>query len=194
MHGYVACSSFADWNLGRVIESLDKHGYDENTIVIVTSDNGYHVGEKHHYGKSTLWEKTARVPLIIRLPTRGHAGRVCNATVGLIDLFPTLQARCGLENPPQRLDGHDLSPLLAAPDRNWTHPAVTTYGEKRFSLRSGPWRYISYPDGQEELYDHREDPHEFTNRASDPKTESVRAKFREQIPTTWVPSLGGRNG
>lgn len=194
LHGYLACTSFADWNLGRVIAALDASGHGDNTIVIVTSDNGYHVGEKHHYGKSTLWEKSASVPLLIRLPAGEHAGRVCKATVGLIDLYPTLRSLCGLDTPPQSLDGRDLSLLLANPDAPWDHPAITTYGEGRFSLRSGPWRYIRYADGHEELYDHRIDPHEFDNRADDPTTESNRIKFREHIPRTWIPSLGGRNG
>ncbi|MEO0448227.1 MAG: sulfatase-like hydrolase/transferase, partial [Verrucomicrobiota bacterium] len=91
LHGYLACTSFADWNLGRVIEALDETNHAQNTLVIVTSDNGYHLGEKHHYGKSTLWEKSAQIPLIIRLPGMQHAATTCDATVGLIDLYPTLQ-------------------------------------------------------------------------------------------------------
>lgn len=194
MHGYLSCTSFADWNLGRVIQALDESGRGDQTIVIVTSDNGFHIGEKHHYGKSTLWEKSANVPLLVRLPEKRYAGRACEAAIGLIDLYPTLQALCGLDTPPQQLDGHDISPLLDDPAAAWDHPAITTYGEGRFSLRSGPWRYIRYPDGGEELYDHRDDPHEFDNRADDAATASQRAEFRKQIPAAWVPSLGGRKG
>lgn len=194
MHGYLACTSFADWNLGRVIQAVDEHGHGDDTVVIVTSDNGYHVGEKHHYGKSTLWEKSANVPFMIRLPGKQHAAKVCTAAVGLIDLYPTLRALCGLEAPPQRLDGRDISPLLDDPATPWPYPAVTTYGEGRFSLRSGPWRYIRYADGKEELYDHRNDPHEFQNRADDAETDERRAEFRTYVPKSWAPSLGGRNG
>ena len=194
MHGYLACTSFADWNVGRVIEALDHSDHADNTIVIVTSDNGYHVGEKHHYGKSTLWEKSAKVPLMIRLPETKHGGEQCDATVGLIDLYPTLMARCKLKSPQQELDGHDLSPLLVDPGIDWRQPAITTYGEGRFSVRSGQWRYIRYPNGDEELYDHRSDPHEFSNLAEEPSTESLRASFRKLVPPKWEPSLGGRKG
>ena len=194
LHGYLACTSFADWNLGRVIEALDKSGQGDNTIVIVTADNGYHVGEKHHFGKSTLWEKSARVPLLIRLPGRRHAGRTCDATVGLIDIFPTLRAACGLPSPVQSLDGNDLTPLFVDPTAQWEFPGITTYGEGRFSLRMGQWRYIQYPDGREELYDHRRDHHEFDNLATDSKMEKIRARFRKFIPSKWMPSTGGRKG
>jgi arylsulfatase A-like enzyme len=131
---------------------------------------------------------------MIRLPGKQHAGSACNADVGLIDLYPTLRTRCKPENPLQQLDGHDISPLLADPDATWGHPAVTTYGEGRFSLRSGRWRYIRYPDGKEELYDHRNDPHEFRNLAKEPGSKERKASFRTLIPQKWEPSLGGRKG
>jgi len=194
MHGYLACTSFADWNIGRVMETLDRSPHRDNTIVIVTSDNGYHVGEKHHYGKSTLWEKSANVPLLIRMPGKQNEGAVCGSTVGLIDLYPTLQSMCALKTPAQRLDGHDLSPLLKDPSTSWSYPAITTYGEGRFSMRSGPWRFIRYPDGKEELYDHRSDPHEFKNLTDDSNHADRQKSFRKWIPTQWERSLGGRNG
>ncbi|MEL7335645.1 MAG: sulfatase, partial [Planctomycetota bacterium] len=194
MHGYLACTSFADWNIGRVMEALDASPFADNTIVIVTSDNGYHVGEKHHYGKSTLWEKSANVPMWMRLPKMQHAGKRCDAAVGLIDLYPTLIKTCGLHSPPQQLDGRDLSPLLRDPKTRWDHPVITTYGEGRFSVRLGPWRYIRYTDGGEELYDHRVDPHEFRNVADAAQQSKTIEQMRELIPEKWEPSLGGRNG
>lgn len=194
MHGYLACTSFADWNVGRVIEALDATGLGENTIVIVTSDNGYHVGEKNHYGKSTLWEQSARVPLMIRLPGQLHAGSVSKAAVGLLDLYPTLVSQCDVEKPRQELDGRDLSPVLSDPTTAWDHPVITTYGEGRFSLRQGPWRYIQYPDGTEEIYDHRSDPFERQNLATDESTRLVRQRFRAEVPKRWEKSVGGRNG
>ncbi|MEM6362937.1 MAG: sulfatase [Planctomycetota bacterium] len=193
-HGYLACTSFADWNLGRVIAALDQSPAASNTIVIVTSDNGYHVGEKHHFGKATLWEKSANVPMIVRLPKQQHAGHKCHATIGLIDLYPTLVSECELPSPVQRLDGNNLSALWDDPSLQWMHPAITTYGEGRFSLRSGPWRYIRYSDGKEELYDHEADPHELRNLANAHKNEPLLKSFRKQIPSHWETSLGGRNG
>ena len=114
--------------------------------------------------------------------------------MGLIDLYPTLRSLCGLPAPPQQLDGQDLTPLLADPSEDWSHPAITTYRENKFSVRSEQWRYICYPNGTEELYDHRSDPHEIKNLADEPDTAPVRDGFRSLIPETWVPSLGGRNG
>ena len=194
LHGYLACTSFADWNIGRVIEALDDSKHASNTIVIVTSDNGFHVGEKHHFGKSTLWEKSANVPLWIRLPNKMHAGIECSAQVGLIDLYPTLKSKCELGSQAQKLDGTDLSPLLANPAIQWTRPAITTYGEGRFSLRSGRWRYIRYNDGKEELYDHRNDRHEFRNLATESGHDDILESFRKSVPQRWQSSLGGRNG
>lgn len=194
MNGYLACTSFADWNVGRVIEALDQSEHASDTIVIFTSDNGFHVGEKHHFGKSTLWEKSANVPLKIRLPGHQHAGTICLAQVGLVDLYPTLKARCHLQSPSQTLDGNDLSELLENPATPWNQPAITTYGEGRFSVRSGPWRYIRYADDEEELYDHRDDLHEFRNLANEPDRKELLQSFRKLRPQHWEPSLGGRNG
>ena len=194
MHGYLACSSFADWNIGRVIKALDQSKFASDTIVIVTSDNGYHLGEKHHYGKSTLWEKSAKVPLFVRLPDQHHSGKTSDASVGLIDLYPTLIGQCELDSPPQKLDGRDFSPLLLNPDTAWKHPVITTYGEGRFSVRSGRWRYIRYSSGEEELYDHNFDPHEFTNLAGESEHTQTLERLRSLLPEEWQPSLGGRNG
>lgn len=194
MHGYLACTSFADWNIGQVLKALDESPHADKTIVIITSDNGYHVGEKHHYGKSTLWEPSARVPLWIRLPGQKHAGKTCDASVSLIDLYPTLLKLCQLEKPSQNLDGRDLSPLLSEPESSWPHLSITTYGEGRFTARSQTHRYLRYPDGQEELYDHRKDPHEFQNLSGDEESKPLLNKFRSHLPKTWAPSIGGRNG
>jgi len=189
MHGYLACTSFADWNIGRVIEALDASRHADNTIVIVTSDNGFHIGEKDHFGKCTLWEMGTNVPMTIRLPGKKHAGTTCESAVSHIDLYPTLVAQCGLESPPQELDGRDISPLFEDPTTEWDFPAVTTHGFHRFSVRSGPWRYIRYQNGTEELYDHRVDNHEFTNLGNSTETEAQRAKFRELVPSEWEPQL-----
>ncbi|MEM6470399.1 MAG: sulfatase [Planctomycetota bacterium] len=193
-HGYLACTSFADWNLGRVIDALDKTAFSKDTYVIVTADNGYHVGEKSHYGKSTLWEKSARVPLFIRVPDRLNGNKRCEATVGLLDLYPTLRSLCKLPPPKQALDGRDITRLFRAPSIAWPHSVMTTYGEGKFSLRFENYRYIRYPNGSEELYDHDTDPHEFHNLADEPSTLPLRKSFRAKIPKVWARSIGGRNG
>jgi len=176
------------------MDSLDGSRFSNNTLILVTSDNGYHLGEKHHYGKSMLWEKSAKVPLLVRLPEKKNAGLICEKSVGLIDIFPTLVTAARLPKTTQQLDGRDLAPLFEDPDTEWPFPAITTYGENRFSARSERWRYIRYPDGEEELYDHRKDPHEWENFTKDPETEEVRERYRALIPDAWTPSIGGRKG
>ena len=132
--------------------------------------------------------------MLVRMLGYQNKGTTSQAAVGLLDLYPTLQSACGLPTPKQQLDGHDISTLWEKPDSSWPHPAITTYGEGRFSMRDGRWRYIRYSDGMEELYDHETDPHELKNLAVDPKTENLRQSFRKQVPDQWVPSIGGRNG
>lgn len=192
--GYFACTSFFDWCFGQVIEALGKSQYADNTIVVFWSDNGYHLGEKDHFEKATLWEQSALTPMAIRLPDRANGGVLCSRPVNSIDLFPTLVDLCNLEPPEQSLAGTNLSPLLSDPDLAWDRPSITTYGEKVFSARTERFRYIQYPDGEEELYDHDGDPCEFSNLADDPGFEGVKDEFKKWIPSSWAPCLGGRLG
>jgi arylsulfatase A-like enzyme len=192
--GYLACTSFADWSVGRVIQALDASPYAENTLVILTSDNGYHCGEKDHFEKSTLWEAAAQVPLAIRLPGSRRAGTVTAEPVSLVDLFPTLVEYCGLNPPGQGLDGQSLRRLLEEPGAVAQRPAITLYEEHYFSASDGRHRYIVYPDGTEEVYDHQADPYEHRNLAKDPAAESIRQGLRKWLPTHWAKSLGGRKG
>jgi arylsulfatase A-like enzyme len=193
VRAYLATTSFADWSIGRVLEKLDSGPYRDNTIVVFWSDNGYHCGEKDHWEKTTLWEKSALTPAAIRRPG-DPAGRVSKRTIGLIDLYPTLVDLCGLKPPPQQLQGRSLRPLLDRPAAAWNHPALTTYGEHHSSVRDERYRYIRYPDGSEELYDHNADKHEWTNLAANPKLAPVKHRLSGYIPKDWAPSLGGRLG
>jgi arylsulfatase A-like enzyme len=188
MYGYLATTAFADWSVGRVIEALDKTEFAKNTIVIVASDNGYHMGEKERWQKGTLWQLSAYTPLLIRLPN-GQAYE-CPQTTNLIDLYPTLVELCGLDPPKHLLDGKSLTPILKNPAVKWS-PSVMTYGENYSSITDGRYRYIRYPDGAEELYDHQNDPHEWTNVATDSKLKKVTVRLGKEIPKAWVKSLGG---
>jgi len=192
--GYLACNSFADWSTGRVIDALDASAYAGNTLVVFIGDNGYHCGEKNHFEKSTLWEAAAQVPLAIRLPGRTQAGTEAAPPVSLVDLFPTLLDYCQLAPPRQPLDGRSLRPLLDNPAGAWDHPAVTLYEEHYFSACDDRYRYIQYPDGTEELYDHTADPHELTNIAARADTAPIKQRLQKQVPATWARSLGGRAG
>ena len=193
VHAYCACASFADWSAGRVIEALDKSKYAGDTIVVFWSDNGYHCGEKNHWEKTTLWEQSILTPLAIRLPGGRNAGARCARPVSTLDLFPTLRDYCGL-TPSQTLDGRSLKPLLDDPQAAWDRPAITTYGEDYFSARDERYRYIRYPDGTEELYDHQTDAGEHRNLAGDPSLDSVKERLARWIPQKWAKSLGGRLG
>lgn len=192
--GYFATTSFADWSAGRVIEALDASPYANNTIVIFIGDNGYHCGEKNHFEKSTLWEASARVPMAIRLPGKGRAVASSTRPVSLIDLFPTLVDYCRLARPKQKIEGLSLRPLLRNPNARCERPAFTMYEEHYFSARDQRYRYIQYPDGTEELYDHQVDPFEFQNLAGKAQLRNVKKRFQKWIPAKWAKSLGGREG
>lgn len=194
VHGYCACTTFADWSAGRVIEALDRSRYARDTIVVFWSDSGYHCGEKNHWEKTTLWEKSVQTPLAIRLPGGRNAGTRCRRPVNTLDLFPTLADYCGLQLPARDLDGRSLKPLLEDPQAAWDRPAITTYGQGYFSVRDERYRYLRYPDGTEELYDHQADAGEHRNLAADSALTSVKQRLARWIPEKWVQSLGGRLG
>lgn len=188
--GYCANSSFADWNIGRVLEALDRSPYAANTIVILCSDNGYHCGEKRRWEKGTLWEQADYVPLIVRAP--GIRPGTSTRTVGLVDLYPTLQEYCGLGAADHPLDGRSFVPLLKNPAAAWDRPSLTIYGKGNAAVRDERYRYIRYADGTEEFYDRANDPHEFHNLAADPTVRALMDRLAQYVPKTWAPSWGGR--
>ncbi len=188
--GYCANTSFADWNIGRVLEALDRGPHAGRTLVIITSDNGLQCGAKERWEKGTLWEPSAHVPLFVRGP--GVRSGTSPRTVSLVDLYPTLADFCGLPPPAHRVDGRSFVPLLRDSAAPWDRPAFTAYGQGNGSVRDERHRLIRYHDGTEELYDLAADPHEFTNLAADPAQAAVLARLRRALPPTWAPSWGGR--
>ncbi len=193
VHGYLASSSFADWSIGRVIEAVNRSIHKDNTIIIVWSDNGYHLGEKSHFEKNTVWEKSAMTPMVIRLQGSQNAGQVVKAPVSALDLYPSLVELCNLPEPKHKLDGQSLGALLLNPKSVRNRPAITCYGEDVFSARDNRYRYIKYPDGSTELYDLEKDPFEFQNLSNDPSLSSVKKRLAQWYPEYWTPTLGGRN-
>jgi len=171
--------------VGRVIDALDASPHRDDTIVVLWSDHGWHLGEKRHWRKFALWEDTTRVPLVFVVPGVTEAGGRCDRPVNLLDLYPTLVELCGLPAPSQ-LEGVSLSPLLRDPGAAWDRPSVTTYGSGNHAVRSQRWRYIRYADGSEELYDHDADPHEWRNLASSAEHASVKAELAAWLPTVNV--------
>jgi arylsulfatase A-like enzyme len=190
---YLACTSFVDSQIGRLLDALESSGRSENTIVVVWGDHGWHLGEKGITGKNTLWERTTRVPLIFAGPGIAENAR-CNETVELLDLYPTLVALCGL---PERsdLEGHSLLAQLHDANSSREIPAITTHNQGNHAVRTKEWRYIHYADGSEELYDLANDPREWTNVAKLPANAPVLAKLRRWLPKVDVPPAprsGGR--
>ena len=181
---YLACIHFADVQMGRLISGLEASPYADNTVIVLWADHGWHLGEKSHWKKSTLWEEATRVPLLISAP--GYSPGRCSRPVGLIDVYPTLSDLCGLPERPG-LEGQSVCPLLENPDRARDRPAVTTHGRENHAIRSERWRYIRYADGSEELYDHDADELEWTNLANDGSLQAVKDEHAKWLPHTNVP-------
>lgn len=191
VRAYLASVAFADAQLGRVLAALDASGRAKRTAVIVTSDHGYALGQKQHWGKFALWEECTRVPLVARVPGLTTPGSRCARPVGLVDLTPTLTSLAGVRgprmHPTDAWDGRSFQALMSQPGLPWSRPALTTMGAYNHALRDERWRYIRYEDGSEELYDHATDAGERHNLASDPATAEVRRHFAAQLPVACVP-------
>jgi arylsulfatase A-like enzyme len=185
VRAYQASATFADAQVGRILDALDKSIYADNTIIVLWSDHGYHLGEKEHWEKFALWEKTNHVPFIVVAPGVTRSGARCDMPVSLIDIYPTLIELCGLTPKPE-LDGISLVPLLKNPDAKWDRPALMTYMRGNHAVRDRRWRYIRYADGTEELYDHHKDPNEWTNVSDDPKNRHVIHRLKQWLPATEV--------
>jgi len=179
---YAAAATFADEQFGRVLDALDRSPHRDNTIVVVWSDHGYHLGEKDHWTKFMLWEKSNRTPLIIAAPGVTLPGGVSDRPVALLDLYPTLVELAALPAMPG-LDGDSLVPLLRDPTAPRATPVLTTQLPGNHAVRTDRWRYIRYADGSEELYDHAHDPHEWHNLAGDTRHADVIARHRHLLPT-----------
>ncbi|HEX04288.1 MAG TPA: DUF4976 domain-containing protein, partial [Bacteroidetes bacterium] len=181
IQAYLAAIAFADEMTGQVLTALDNSPYADNTIVIITSDHGLHLGEKRHWRKWTLWERAIHVPLLIRVPGMTQPGAVCDHVVSLVDLYPTLIDLCNLETVPD-LDGASLRPQLINPTVPTSHPAISSHSIGKHSVRSDRYRYIGYyPDG-EELYDHQNDPNEWYNQADNPDYADIKAELIQWLP------------
>ena len=191
VQAYLATNSFVDSLVGMVLKGLEASGEADNTIICLWSDHGFHLGEKQRWAKRSLWEETTRVPLIFAGP--GIQTGNCSRAVGLIDIFPTLNELCDLPAM-QDLEGRSLIPLLKAPTAIWDHPALTTFGPNNHTLRTENWRYIRYSDGSEELYDHRTDPNEWTNVATEPQHAKLIVNLRRWLPVTNANPLPGSKG
>ena len=179
VRSYLACTSFVDSQVGRIMEALKKSGLEENTIVVLWGDHGWHLGEKGITGKNTLWDRGTKVPLILAGPGI-KSGQKCNRPAELLDLYPTLVDLCGLPKTPHELEGISLRPQLENAMTERERPAITSHNQGNFGIRTEQWRYIRYVDGAEELYDMANDPQEFYNLAA--KKKGVIAEMKKWLP------------
>jgi arylsulfatase A-like enzyme len=188
LQAYLASISYADALIGQLLDALDASPAANNTIVIFWSDHGWHLGEKQHLHKFTLWERSTRIPMIIVAPEHTQPNSRTDKPVSAIDLFPTLNELCYLPSVPG-LDGSSLVPLLKDPTTPQRRPALTTHGYKNHALRSERWRYIRYADGGEELYDHEQDPHEWNNLADFAGYAAIKSELAEWLPQVNIEPL-----
>ena len=189
VRSYLASVSFMDYNLGRVLEALENSEYGDNTIVVLWADHGFHLGEKEHFAKYALWEKTTHTLLMAKIPG-GPEDEGRDQPVNLLDIYPTLIDYCDLPETPQTLSGRSLRPLIEDPGTWSEKPSITYYINGSIGMRSEKWRYIRYYDGTEELYDSREDPDEWKNLAGKAEYKNVIEDFQKQIPSKIKPDVG----
>ena len=195
IQAYLACVSLVDDQVGKILNALAAGPYADNTVVILTSDHGYHMGEKDYVFKDSTWEESTRIPLLVAAPGVGPAaGAQCDHPVSLIDLYPTLIDLCDLPPNPNAkthglpLDGHSLRPFLKDPRcGTWGGPAVALSmvggGPEplHFTVRDNRWRYTLSSTGEEELYDHQTDPHEWHNLADQSDLANTKGRLRKHL-------------
>ncbi|MEX0321765.1 MAG: sulfatase [Puniceicoccaceae bacterium] len=199
---YLACVTAVDECIGEIVDAVDNSPFKDNTIIIVTSDHGWNMGEKDYIFKNSPWEESCRIPFIVRAPGIAKAGTEVDQPISLIDLYPTLVDLCGLEGDTRKnskgapLSGHSVRPLLENPKTGeWTGPegalSMIWAGLKgkdqwnpdmqHWSLRTERWRYVRYNTGDEELYDHDADPYEWNNLAKDKAYKRIKESLHKQM-------------
>jgi arylsulfatase A-like enzyme len=186
VHSYLASISFADAMIGRVLDALEASPYADNTIVVLWSDNGFHYGEKGHYGKKQLWQRTSNIPFVWAGPGVAK-GQSPDVTVSLIDMYPTFVEMCDLPKPKHTLEGISLAATLKKPkrakDRNVYLPFIEP---NAYAIINKQWRYIKYANDTEELYSVEEDHNEWFNLAEKPEYASIKKSLRDSAPKTFA--------
>jgi len=185
--GYYASVAFMDAQVGKVLDALNKAGLDDKTIVIFTSDHGYHLGEHDFWAKVSLRDESSGVPLIISVP--GKQPAVCNSLTELLDLYPTISKLCGLEVP-GRLQGKDISAMLDEPTTKVRDAAFSVAPSRQgFLLRENRYAYIQYKEDASvgiELFDTEKDPLQYTNLAEHPKHKPLVDYFKAKLANKLV--------
>ncbi|MFK5921992.1 MAG: sulfatase-like hydrolase/transferase [Verrucomicrobiota bacterium] len=197
IQAYLASIHYADAMLGRVLDALDTGPNKKNTIVVLWSDHGWHLGEKQHWQKYTAWRAVTRVPLIIKVPEKiapslpegTLAGSICDRPVNLLSLYPTLSELAGL-TPKSSNDAPSLIPLLKDPQAKWDHHSITHLDTPdNYGLSTENWRYIHYSNGDEELYNIKDDPYEWNNLAAKPEHAEKLISLHKLRPRKFAPKV-----
>ncbi len=181
VQSYLATIAYLDMNVGRLLDAYEASPERDNTIIVLWGDHGWHLGEKQHWRKFALWEEATRTPFIWVVPGITTPGTICDRPVDYLSVYPTLCELAGLE-PPAHLEGKSIVPLLEDPESKWDGVALTTHGYMNHAIRDQRYRYIRYADGSEELYDHDDDPYEYTNLASNTGYEAIKEKLAAYLP------------
>ena len=192
VRAYLACVTFVDRQIGRLIARLDASPLAENTWIVLWSDHGWQLGDKQHWGKWTAWRQSTRMPLII-VPPRGAKavrGKACAEPVSLVDLYPTLIELCDLPAK-EGLSGISLAPWLANPDLKTDRAVLTTLDPGNHALTTRDWRYLRYANGDEELYDIANDPREWHNLARDDNHRPRLTEMQRRLHDTLAPLGAG---
>ncbi len=187
---YLASISWADYNIGRVLEALENSDYADNTIVIIWSDHGFHLGEKKTFKKFTLWEEATRVPFIM-LDTRIQnqpKGRTYDEPVSTINLYKTMAAYANVKVP-EYADGESLVRVMEDQSTRLKNPVITSWGRGNYAVRTKDFRYIRYFDGGEELYDHTNDPNEWSNLANASELQELKNELKSYLPKNEKPMV-----
>ena len=195
VRGYLASIAFADAQIGRVLRALETGPNAGDFQVVLWSDHGWHLGEKLHWRKFALWEEATHNVLMMSSPGVTKPGGKCTRAVNLLDIYPTLTELTGVAKP-AAVEGDSLVRFLKNPGAPKSTPTLTTYQRGNHSLRDERWRYTRYKDGSEELYDHRNDPMEWTNLASNARLNTTKQQLAKYLPTHEAPDAptGPGNG
>lgn len=180
VQAYLASIAFVDAQVGKVLDALKNSPYADNTIVVLWSDHGYHLGEKNRVAKQSLWERSTSVPLIFKVPGINKS-IVCDKPVQLLDMYPTLAELCGLPQP-KHIDGNSLTGLMQNPEIKWKHKALSFFGKGNVTVRDERYRFIQYEDGSQELYDMLLDPNEWNNLAHVPDYKKIIRELLRSVP------------
>lgn len=189
IQAYLACMSFVDYEIGRLIDALETSEYADNTLIVLWSDHGYRLGEKGTFAKHALWDVATRAPLLFVAPELPQ-GKIIDEPVEMLSIYPTLLELCRLP-PYERNEGKSLVPLIMGTAEGEEHVAITTFGMNNHTVKSDQFRYIYYEDGGEEFYDHDKDPNEFTNQIRNSDYQSDIDRLKEYLPKVnakWDPN------